>query len=73
MNDKLPPPGTTELASLVGEGEEDVLVFGFQEVGGSSISGVNADLDGQTCEVKRCYIHREMNEPTSGKPRYCIR
>lgn len=33
VNDKLPPPGTTELASLVGSGEEDILVFGFQEVG----------------------------------------
>lgn len=32
VNDKLPPPGTTELASLVGIGEEDLLVFGFQEV-----------------------------------------
>ena len=33
VNDKLPPPGTTELSSLVGAGEGDLLVFGFQEVG----------------------------------------
>jgi hypothetical protein len=33
VNDKLPPPGTTELTPLTGSGEEDILVFGFQEVG----------------------------------------
>jgi hypothetical protein len=33
VNDKLPPPDTLELAPLVGNGQEDVLVFGFQEVG----------------------------------------
>ncbi|ORX34560.1 Endonuclease/exonuclease/phosphatase [Kockovaella imperatae] len=32
VNDKLPPPGTKELGTLVGSGVEDVLVFGFQEV-----------------------------------------
>jgi hypothetical protein len=32
VNDKLPPTETTELASVVGQGEEDILVFGFQEV-----------------------------------------
>ncbi|WWC67008.1 uncharacterized protein I206_100915 [Kwoniella pini CBS 10737] len=31
VNDKIPPEGTTELAPLVGKGEEDILVFGFQE------------------------------------------
>lgn len=36
MNDKLPPPGTKELAPLAGSGEEDILVFSFQEVGESS-------------------------------------
>ena len=33
VNDKLPPPGTTELTPMVGAGDEDILVFGFQEVG----------------------------------------
>ena len=33
VNDILPPAGTTELVPLVGQGEEDLLVFGFQEVG----------------------------------------
>jgi phosphatidylinositol-bisphosphatase len=33
VNDKLPPKGTTELASLVGDGSDDILVFGFQEAG----------------------------------------
>ena len=37
VNDKLPPPGTTELAPLVGQGEEDLLVFGLQEMGASSL------------------------------------
>ena len=37
MNDKLPPKGTTELASLVGDGSDDVLVFGFQEAGTSRL------------------------------------
>ncbi|ORY31996.1 Endonuclease/exonuclease/phosphatase [Naematelia encephala] len=32
VNDKLPPQGTTELASLVGNGEDDILIFGFQEL-----------------------------------------
>ena len=36
VNDKLPPQGTRELAPLVGSGEEDLLVFGFQEVGACS-------------------------------------
>ncbi|WWD06010.1 hypothetical protein V865_004095 [Kwoniella europaea PYCC6329] len=31
VNDKIPPEGTLELAPLVGKGEEDILVFGFQE------------------------------------------
>ncbi|WWC57979.1 uncharacterized protein I303_100514 [Kwoniella dejecticola CBS 10117] len=31
VNDKIPPEGTTELSPLVGKGEEDILVFGFQE------------------------------------------
>jgi len=35
VNDKLPPPGTTELTPMVGNGEDDILVFGFQEVGES--------------------------------------
>lgn len=38
MNDKLPPKGTTELASLVGDGSDDLLVFGFQEAGTSPSS-----------------------------------
>lgn len=33
MNDKLPPPDTVELEGFVGDGEEEVLVMGFQEVG----------------------------------------
>lgn len=33
VNDKLPPPGTTELMPMVGDGVDDLLVFGFQEVG----------------------------------------
>jgi len=33
VNDKLPPKGTTELASFVGDGSDDLLVFGFQEAG----------------------------------------
>ena len=37
MNDKLPPKGTTELASLVGDGSDDLLVFGFQEAGMSRL------------------------------------
>ena len=37
MNDKLPPKGTTELASLVGDGSDDLLVFGFQEAGPSRL------------------------------------
>ena len=45
VNDKLPPPGTTELASLVGTGKEDLLVFGFQEVGGSLIRAVRKCTD----------------------------
>lgn len=36
VNDKLPPKGTTELASLVGDGSDDLLIFGFQEAGRSS-------------------------------------
>lgn len=35
MNDKLPPKGTTELVSVVGDGSDDLLVFGFQEAGTS--------------------------------------
>lgn len=35
VNDKVPPKGTLELAPLVGEGEDDLLVFGFQEAGKS--------------------------------------
>ncbi|OCF43755.1 hypothetical protein I317_02359 [Kwoniella heveanensis CBS 569] len=31
VNDKIPPEGTLELAPLAGKGEEDLLVFGFQE------------------------------------------
>ncbi|WVR03400.1 hypothetical protein IAU60_000391 [Kwoniella sp. DSM 27419] len=31
VNDKVPPQGTLELAPLTGSGEEDILVFGFQE------------------------------------------
>ncbi|WRT63490.1 uncharacterized protein IL334_000395 [Kwoniella shivajii] len=31
VNDKIPPEGTLELAPLAGKGEEDILVFGFQE------------------------------------------
>ncbi|WVQ80297.1 hypothetical protein IAT38_002402 [Cryptococcus sp. DSM 104549] len=31
VNDKVPPRGTTELAGLVGEGEEDLIVVGLQE------------------------------------------
>jgi hypothetical protein len=31
VNDKLPPKGTTELVSIVGDGSDDILVFGFQE------------------------------------------
>lgn len=33
VNDRLPPKDTIELATMVGQGEEDLLVFGFQEVG----------------------------------------
>ncbi|KAK4689100.1 inositol polyphosphate 5-phosphatase INPP5B/F, partial [Tremellales sp. Uapishka_1] len=32
VNDKLPPPSTTEMSALVGDGGDDLLVFGFQEV-----------------------------------------
>ncbi|CAD6564187.1 MAG: hypothetical protein TREMPRED_004465 [Tremellales sp. Tagirdzhanova-0007] len=32
VNDKIPPSGTMELVSLVGTGEEEVLVFSFQEL-----------------------------------------
>lgn len=39
VNDKLPPKGTTELAPLVGDGTDDLLVFGFQEVGKLSCPG----------------------------------
>lgn len=38
VNDKLPPKGTTELASLVGDGSDDLLVFGFQEAGASDVT-----------------------------------
>ncbi|WVQ76507.1 hypothetical protein IAR50_006177 [Cryptococcus sp. DSM 104548] len=31
VNNKIPPKGTTELAGLVGEGEEDLIVVGLQE------------------------------------------
>ncbi|TYJ52019.1 hypothetical protein B9479_007396 [Cryptococcus floricola] len=31
VNNKIPPKGTTELAGLVGRGEEDVIVVGLQE------------------------------------------
>ncbi|ODN75742.1 hypothetical protein, variant [Cryptococcus amylolentus CBS 6039] len=31
VNNKVPPKGTTELAGLVGQGEEDVIVVGLQE------------------------------------------
>ncbi|WVW81619.1 hypothetical protein I302_103614 [Kwoniella bestiolae CBS 10118] len=31
VNDKIPPEGTLELGPLAGKGEEDILVFGFQE------------------------------------------
>jgi len=37
VNDKLPPKGTTELAALVGDGSDDLLVFGFQEAGTSRL------------------------------------
>jgi phosphatidylinositol-bisphosphatase len=37
VNAKLPPKGTTELASLVGDGSDDLLVFGFQEAGMSRL------------------------------------
>lgn len=33
VNDRLPPRDTVELGPMVGKGEEDLLVFGFQEVG----------------------------------------
>ncbi|KAI9636052.1 Endonuclease/exonuclease/phosphatase [Dioszegia hungarica] len=32
VNDRLPPKDTVELAPIVGDGEDDLLVFGFQEV-----------------------------------------
>ncbi|KAK8845296.1 hypothetical protein IAR55_006009 [Kwoniella newhampshirensis] len=43
VNDKIPPKGTLELAPLVGDGEEDLLVFGFQE----------ADLRGQALLISQ--------------------
>jgi hypothetical protein len=33
VNDKLPPKGSTELRPLTGDGEDEILVFGLQEVG----------------------------------------
>lgn len=47
MNDKLPPKGTTELAPLVGDGTDDLLVFGFQEVGESDESPIVPGLEAE--------------------------
>lgn len=34
VNDRLPPPGTKELAEVLGYGWEDIIVVGLQEAGG---------------------------------------
>jgi hypothetical protein len=66
VNDKLPPKGTTELASIVGDGSDDILVFGFQEVGTS----ISCDFtDSQTFGIRLCCSPRETTDPQLGKRR----
>lgn len=75
VNDKLPPQGTTELASLVGKGQEDLLVFGFEEVGELTLpSEVSSDRSSlaQICVVKQCCYRKVQVGLKSGKKRYYV-
>ena len=66
VNDKLPPPGTTELAPLVGDRDEDVLVFGFQEIGERKLLLLDR-ADKLTFAVRLCSTRRGTTGQTSGK------
>lgn len=84
VNDKLPPDGTVGFSPVVGQGEEDILVFGFQEVGESLLPHIVCGQDytarngfveyglihRQTYAVRPCSSPKVLLGRTSGKRRY---